>query len=328
MRWRAFALGLVVLAAALAGGAYLWLRASFAAPGPASVEIVVEIPRGAGSQGIAERLRAAGAIDRRPEVFALGLRLFGDRRPLRAGEYALAPGASMADIARQMQEGRVLVRKLTVPEGLTVAQVLALVAAEPALAGDLPPPPPEGTLLPETYAFVRGDSRAGVVQRMADAMRDALAEAMPRRAEGLPYADPQAVLTLASIVEKETAVAAERPRVAGVFVNRLRLGMRLQSDPTVIYGITLGAAPLDRPLTRADLDRATAYNTYVIAGLPPGPIANPGRASIEAVLRPLATEDLYFVADGSGGHAFAKTLDEHNANVRRWRRLQQQAPSP
>ncbi|HUN52564.1 MAG TPA: endolytic transglycosylase MltG, partial [Candidatus Sulfotelmatobacter sp.] len=190
--------------------------------------------------------------------------------------------------------------------------------------GDLPvPPPAEGSLLPETYNYSWGDSRAGMLARMAKAMRETLAHLWAGRAPDLPYATPEAALILASIVEKETGVPAERPLVAGVFVNRLRLGMKLQSDPTVDYALSGGKGPLGRELTRADLDTASPYNTYRVDGLPPGPIANPGRAAIAAVMRPAPTKDLYFVADGSGGHAFSQTLAEHNKNVERWHQRQQ-----
>jgi len=318
MRWRLALAALPVLIGIAAGATFLWLDQSFRAAGPASAEIIVEIPRGEGVRGISRRLAEAGVIAQPPLVFDLSLRLFGGSRPLRAGEYAFPAASSMAEVVVQLQEGRVLVRRLTVPEGLTVAQVLQLVAAEPALSGDLPPPPPEGRLLPETYGFARGDTRTALVERMSDAMTRTLDEVMPRLAPGLPYTTGDEVLTLASIVEKETGIASERPHIAGAFVNRLRLGMRLQSDPTVIYGLTQGRGPLERSLTRADLERSTPFNTYVIPGLPPAPIANPGRAAIEAVLQPLSTDDLYFVADGRGGHAFARTLAEHNANVRHW----------
>jgi len=329
MRWRLALAALPVLIGIAAGAAFLWLGQSYRAPGPAIADIIVEIPRGEGVRAISQRLAEAGVIAQPPLVFAASLRLFGGNRPLQAGEYAFPAALSMAEVVAQLQEGRVLVRRLTVPEGLTVAQVLQLVAAEPALTGALPPPPPEGRLLPETYGFARGDTRTALVERMSEAMTRTLDEAMPRLAPGLPYQTSDEVLTLASSAEKETGIAPERPHIAGAFVNRLRLGMRLQSDPTVIYGLSQGRGPLDRSLTRADLERPTPFNTYVIPGLPATPIANPGRAAIEAVLQPLSTDDLYFVADGTGGHAFARTLTEHNANVRRWLEGRRQgSPAP
>jgi UPF0755 protein len=212
-------------------------------------------------------------------------------------------------------------RRLTVAEGLTVAEVFRLLAETEALSGDLPEPPPEGSLLPETYFYALGDDRAELVRRMQRGMRRLLDQLWPARAEALPLTERQQALILASIVDKETGVAAERGAVAAVFHNRLRQGMRLQSDPTVIYGLTDGNGPLDRELTRADWQHDSPYNTYRIEGLPPGPIGNPGRAALEAVLNPDDVDYLYFVADGSGGHAFGRTLDEHNRNVAKWRRI-------
>jgi len=199
--------------------------------------------------------------------------------------------------------------------------------AEPLLVGEIDEVPPEGSLLPETYLFSRDDSRQAVLARMREAMQQTLAELWPKRREGLPLATPEEAVTLASIVEKETGVAAERPLVAGVFINRLKKKIPLQSDPTVIYGITLGKTELDRPLSRKDLKTATPYNTYTIQGLPPGPIANPGRDALQAVMAPTETDYIYFVADGSGGHAFAKTLEEHNRNVAKWRKFQKSQKS-
>lgn len=219
-------------------------------------------------------------------------------------------------------DGRTVVHRVTVPEGLTSVEIVAIVAASEVLEGAVPPPPVQGALLPETYHVARGDERAAVIGRMAEAMNEALARLWPTRAPDLPLASPAEAVILASIVEKETGIAAERAKVAGVFYNRLALGMPLQSDPTVVFALTDGKMPLGRALTRDDLAIDDPYNTYKVNGLPPGPIANPGLASLEAVLKPEATDALYFVADGTGGHAFARTLDEHNRNVAKWRKLQ------
>jgi UPF0755 protein len=241
---------------------------------------------------------------------------------LRAGEYSFSPGASVNEVLEKITSGKTVVHRLTIPEGTTSREVLLEIEALTTLSGPLPPVPLEGMILPETYHFSRGDSREELLKRMSDAMTDAAAELWEDRADGLPFNSIEEAIILASIVEKETAVAEERGLVAGVFINRLRRGMRLQSDPTVVFGITLGKAPLGRALRRSDLKQSTPYNTYLVDGLPPGPIANPGRESLEAVLNPAATKFLYFVADGSGGHAFAETLGEHNRNVAHWRKIE------
>lgn len=313
------AAGAVLVAAILAGGAWIFLKQQFEAPGPLAAETTVIVPRGAGVAAIAESLAGAGVIAD-AETFRLGVRLFADARALQAGEYAFAPGSSMAEVAALIASGQTVVHRLTVPEGLTSVEVVALLQGAEPLDGEIAEVPPDGSLLPETYHFHRGDSREAILERMRQSMQEALAELWPARAEDLPLNSPEEALILASIVEKETGVDSERALVAGVFVNRLKKGMPLQSDPTVVYGITEGKAPLGRALTRKDLALATDYNTYQIAGLPPGPIANPGRAALEAVLQPAETEYLYFVAAGDGGHAFARTLDEHNANVAKWRK--------
>ncbi len=306
-------IGIVV--AALAGYGY-WLFQH--EPGNQD-EIVIVVPKGSGVLKTAALLEEAGAIsDRR--LFAVGVRLHGTDRYLKAGEYRIPAGATMQQVMQLLHDGRTVARLLTIPEGLSVKQILALVDAEEALTGEITKTPPEGALLPETYHISLGDSRDELVQRMQQHMTDAIETHWPNRAEGLPINTPDEAIILASIVEKETAVASERPRVAAVFVNRLRLGMMLQSDPTIIYGLT-GGEPLGRRIRQSELDRKTPYNTYHFAGLPPTPIANPGIESIKAVLNPLETKELYFVADGTGGHAFAKTYREHQANVRKWRRL-------
>ncbi|WP_029006788.1 endolytic transglycosylase MltG [Azospirillum halopraeferens] len=318
--------GLRIAAGALAATVFLaavmvWAGLRVAAPGPLREAVTVVVPRGSGLEAIALTLSDAGVVES-PLLFMAGARMTGAVRALKAGEYAFAPGVSIDGVLKQLRQGRTVVRRLTVPEGLTVAQVLTLLGEEPALSGEIRSRPPEGSLLPETYHFSYGDSREGMIARMTSAMDAALAEAWSRREEGLPFATPAEALTLASIVEKETSVAEERARVAGVFVNRLKGGMRLQSDPTVIYALTDGSGDLGRPLTRADWKYESDYNTYFADGLPPGPIANPGRAAIEAVLKPDRHDFFYFVADGTGGHAFSRTLAEHNRNVTRWRAVQ------
>jgi len=215
-------------------------------------------------------------------------------------------------------------RFITIPEGLTSIEIFDLVSAAKDLSGELTVTAAEGSLMPETYSVTLGATRDAFVTRMAVAADAAKAELWPERAPDLPFDTWEEAVTLASIVEKETGVAAERGKVAGVFINRLRIGMRLQSDPTVIYGITQGSGPLGRKLRRSDLDTDTPYNSYTRAGLPPGPICNPGRAALKAVLNPVETDAFYFVADGTGGHAFARTLAEHNRNVAKWRKLQKQ----
>jgi UPF0755 protein len=313
-------LGLLCIGlAVLAGAAALLGYREFVRPGPLSAPLTVVLPRGHGVEGVAHTLEESGVI-RDARLFVAGVAFRGGRRPLKAGEYAFPVAISAADVMRLLQEGRTVVRRLTVPEGLTTAQVLALIQGTDALDGPLPTPRPgEGDLLPETYNYSYGDTRAAMVERLRRAMSTTLAETWAKRAPGLPLAAPRDAVTLASLVEKETAIDSERPRVAAVFLNRLKRGMRLQADPTVIYGLGEGAS---RELTRADLDRSQPYNTYVNLGLPPGPIANPGRAALVAATHPADTDALYFVADGTGGHAFASTLEEHNRNVARWRRLQ------
>lgn len=313
-----------IVAATAGAGAVLWGGLRMMAPGPLDEAATVVIPRGSGLEAIAIALGEAGVIES-PVLFVLSAKLTGAVRTLRAGEYAFAPRVSVDAVLDQLRQGRTVVRRLTVPEGLTSAQVVALVQAEDGLTGGVAVVPPEGSLLPETYHFSYGDTRQSVIDRMNAGMRQAVDEAWKTRAANLPLTKPEDAVILASIVEKETGVAAERPRVAGVFINRLDAGMKLQSDPTVAFALTEGVSDLGRPLTRADWRYESPYNTYQIAGLPPGPIANPGRASIAAVLAPERHDYLYFVADGSGGHAFARSLADHNRNVARWRETQRRA---
>ncbi len=320
-----FAIAALVSAAASSGILYYWFVDAYQSANPEQPAQVIVVDRGMGVRAIALRLEEAGLIDD-PRLFVLGVKFLADPMPLRAGEFFIPAAMSPRGIVKILQQGDVVAHQITVAEGLTSFEIVALLEAEEKLSGPIAEVPAEGTLLPETYQFHRGDLRADVLARMQQSKRKIVDELWLNRAPDLPITSPEEALVLASIVEKETGVADERPRVAGVFINRLRKGMRLQSDPTVIYGITLGREPLGRPLTRADLRSETAHNTYVIRGLPPTPIANAGEASIAAVLNPMETDDLYFVADGTGGHAFARTLDEHNRNVRAWRKFKRENP--
>lgn len=315
-RLRIAAVGLAAITACIA--ATFWGALRIRAPGPLEHPTTVVIPRGSGLETIALTLSEAGVVDS-PFLFIGGAKLAGG---LKAGEYAFPAGISIDGVLDILRQGRTVVRRFTVPEGLTSAQVIALLDKEPALSGEVKAVPKNGSLLPETYHYSYGDSRAALIERMQRGMEQALAEAWKERSKDLPFETPQQALTLASIVEKETGVAEERAKVAGVFVNRLETGMKLQSDPTVIFALTDGSGELGRALTRADWKFESPYNTYHVAGLPPGPIANPGRASIQAALHPERHDFLYFVADGSGGHVFAKTLPDHNRNVAKWREVQ------
>lgn len=291
-------------------------------PGPHAADTVVLVPKGASVTRTAGLLAEHGVLSR-PRLLVAYARVSGAAGGIRAGEFVIPAGASPLETLAVLRDGPFVQRRVTVAEGMTSAQVVALLRTTDGLDGTIETMPEEGGLLPETYYFVFGDTRADMLARMRAARDDTLYTLWDARAADLPFDTPEDAVILASIVEKETAVPAERPLVAGVFVNRLRRGMRLQSDPTVIYGLT-GGEPLGRRIRRSELDRTTPYNTYRVGGLPPTAIANPGRASLAAVLRPIDTPYLYFVADGTGGHVFAKTLSEHNTNVARWRRLQRQ----
>jgi len=313
---------LALLAVLLFGGTFwsLWEgHRQFSAPGPLAEPTTIVIPKGSGIDAIGRRLEEGGVVSSR-WLLVFGARFTG-LKP-KAGEYLFPATASAESVLVQMAEGRTVVHKLTVAEGLTVRHVMTLVRDADFLAGEVTRQPPEGSLMPETWHLSRDDQREDVVSRMEKSMRQTLDAAWAGRARDLPLKNKEEALVLASIVERETALASERPMVAAVFENRLRLGMRLQSDPTVIYGLSDRWGVLDRPLVHDDLGAAHPWNTYVINGLPPTPIANPGRASIEAVLHPAASDALYFVADGGGGHVFAATLDQHNANVARWRKFE------
>lgn len=312
--------GIAVALLLVGAGLALFVLERVNGPGPLAADTVVFVAPGTGTGEIARQLEADGVIEN-ALMFRAGVRLLGASKDLKAGEYLFPANVSMRDVVDLLRSGKTVMRRLTLPEGITSTQAAVMIQAAPGLDGELESIPPEGSLLPETYHYERGDKRSVLVARMRTAQQEALAELWATRAPGLPLATPEEAVILASVVEMETGLAAERPVVASVFVNRLKDGMRLQSDPTVAYGITHGTGPLGRTLTRKDLQTPSDYNTYLIDGLPPGPIANPGRASLEAVLKPAETEFRYFVASGDGGHAFAKTLEEHNRNVAKWRQL-------
>ena len=319
---------LVFLAIVLCAFAY-WGKVTFEQKGPLQTTQTVVVPEGASLVKITDTLQSNGVIDNdflSDFVFRKGVQANGASGSMKAGEYLFKPEMSMAEVMETIRSGKGILHKVAVPEGLTVKVIFDRIAKDEILVGDLPETmPPEGSLMPDTYPFQRGTTRKEVVERMMQAQKKFLASVWAKRVDGLPLSTPEEMVTLASIVEKETGRADERPRVASVFINRLRKGMKLQSDPTIIYGIFGGAGkPKDRPIYKSDIAKETPYNTYVIDALPPGPIANPGRAALEAVANPSVTEDIFFVADGTGGHVFAKTLDEHNANVKRWRAIEKQ----
>jgi UPF0755 protein len=322
MRWVVRAAGGLIVILLLAGIAVYVGGRAYDAPGPLTAAKIVVIPKGAGAREIGTLLAADGVIEN-GYLFAIGSYATGRAAGFKAGEYEFAAGISPAGAADLIDSGKVYRHKLTIPEGLTSAQIVALIDAAPALEGPIEAEPPEGTLLPDTYFYVMGNTRQELLTRMHRAMEKALAEAWANRAPRLPLASPAEAVTLASIVEKETAKHDERPRVAGVFIERLKLGMKLQADPTVIYVMTRGGAvAMPHALGHDDLSIESPYNTYVDKGLPPTPIDNPGLASLKAALQPDDRGELYFVADGTGGHAFAKTLDEHNKNVAKLRASQ------
>ncbi len=319
--WKIAVVAVLALGLGAAGAVY-YAYDRYNAPGPHDRDVTVIIPDGASLTATTARLRQAGVVSS-GFLFKWGTRLKGADRDIRAGEYEIPARASMTDILAILRSGKVVQYKITIPEGLTSAEVVALVNGADALAGEVTQIPPEGSLLPETYQYVRGVARADLIARMKDALDETLAKLWAARDVDHAPATPEAAVILASIVEKETGLAEERPRVAAVFLNRLKKRMRLQSDPTVVYALTKGA-PLGRRLTRDDLEVASPYNTYLHYGLPPGPIANPGVQSLKAVLNPIGTDELYFVADGTGGHTFARTLKEHIRNVRKWRRIRKE----
>lgn len=295
------------------------------ADGPLQTQSILWVERGNSVTAVAAKLKEMGAIEDE-RLFAIASRINELAPALQAGEYEIPPSASIEDIISLLKDGKPLLRFVTIPEGLTTKQIVERITQTDLLEGEVTITPAEGALLPETYSYQRGDSRDSVIDRMAAAHDAALSELWAGRAEGLPFTTPAEAVILASIVEKETGIADERPLVASVFVNRLthRPPMRLQSDPTIIYGLT-GGEPLGRGIRRSELNRETPYNTYKINGLPPTPIANPGKAALAAVLNPPDTDYLYFVADGSGGHAFASSYAEHRRNAAKWRRIESAA---
>ena len=311
------------------GVASFWILQEVRAPSPLKKEKLIEIQAGASVKRIAHLLEQENAISS-ALAFEIYTRVFEREEPLQAGEYKIQPHMSIKDIVDTLQSGQIYLHKLTIPEGYTNHQIRRLLEKESLLKGEIESMPPEGYLMPETYSFRKGLERQTLVNRIHEAKKDFLSDVWDQRQDDLPFESVEEAVTLASIVEKETAVASERAKVAGVFVNRLEKGMRLQSDPTVIYALTAGVpgqegqGALGRRLLRKDLDFVSPYNTYENAGLPPGPIANPGKQSVLAVLNPAEHDYLYFVADGSGGHAFAKTLKEHNKNVAAWRKIRRQ----
>jgi UPF0755 protein len=312
---------LILLTAVVLGGIVFWGKQRFEEPGPLAQDKIVNIPRG-GVRDIAELLQREGIIDQ-PWVFvggALALKARGE--DLKFGEYQFAKNASMRDVAETIIEGKVVQHLFTIPEGLTSEQIVARLLENDAMSGNIREVPREGTLLPEGYRFTRGTPREEMIKRMQQAQRRVVQEAFERRMPDLPIRTPEQLVTLASIVEKETGKPEERTRVAAVFVNRLKQKMRLQSDPTIIYGLVGGKGSLGRPIMKSEIEQPTPYNTYVIEGLPPGPIANPGRLSLEAAANPARTKELFFVADGTGGHAFSETYDQHQKHVGRLRAIE------
>jgi UPF0755 protein len=306
------------------GAGYYYGKQILEAAGPLQEEKIVNIPSRAGKRDIADVLTKEGVIDVNPWVFIGGVLALKASSDLKPGEYAFQKNASLRDVIATIVEGKVVQHAVTIPEGLTSEQILARLSDNDIFSGSVQEIPREGTLLPETYKFPRGTTREQVVQRMQREQKRALAEIWERRSQDIPIKTPEQLVTLASIVEKETGKADERSRVAAVFINRMRQKIKLQSDPTIIYGLVGGKGTLGRPIKRSEITQPSPYNTYVIEGLPPGPISNPGRASLEATANPARTRDLYFVADGSGGHAFTETYDQHLKNVARLRATEKQ----
>src|SRR5712691_2837445 len=307
-----------------AGAAYVYGKQKIEAPGPLQEDKIVYIPSRAGMTDIADILQREGVIDNKRWAFIGSVFALKARSELKPGEYAFQKNASLRDVIGIMVEGKVVQHAVTIPEGLTSEQIAARLSDNDIFAGAVKEMPREGTLLPETYKFPRGTTREQVIQRMQQTQKRVLAEIWERRNPDVLVKSPEQLITLASIIEKETGRADERSRVAAVFANRLRQKIKLQSDPTIIYGLVGGKGTLGRPIKRSEINQPSPYNTYVVDGLPPGPIANPGRASLEAAANPARTRDLFFVADGTGGHAFTETYDQHQKNVAKLRTMEKQ----
>ena len=318
-----FLMSLAVIGAVALSAIVYYALSVFNAPGPLETNTTYLVREGATLNGIAGGLERNNIItDQRIFYYVAHTYLKGDT--LKAGEYEIKAGSSMKDVMELLKSGKSILYSVSFPEGLTTKQIFNRLLEDPVLEGDLPSElPAEGSLRPDTYKFSRGTKRVDIVNQARAAQQKLVDEIWERRDQSLPLKSKQEFVTLASIVEKETGKPDERPHVASVFLNRLEKGMRLQSDPTIVYGLFGGdGKPADRPIYQSDLKKDTPFNTYIIKGLPPSPIASPGKAALEAVANPWRTSDLYFVADGTGGHVFASTLEDHNANVKRWRKLE------
>ena len=322
----------LVLVLVVAGGAVVFGKSRFEAPGPLQEDKIVTIPPRTSMLDIADLLNREGVVDANRFVFLGGVFALKARSDLKAGEYLFPKQASMKDVVETILEGKVVQHQLTIPEGLTSEQIVARLLENDVLSGNIKDVPREGSLLPDSYHFNRGFTREQMLQRMRQAQDRLVREVWDRRNPDLPLKTPDQLVILASIIEKETGKPEERTRIAAVLANRLKQKMKLQSDPTIIYGLVFGKGALGHPLTKSEIAQPTPYNTYVIDGLPPGPIANPGRASIEAAANPARTKELYFVADGTGGHAFAESYEQHIKNVTRLRAIEHElrgeAPVP
>jgi UPF0755 protein len=312
----------IFLIVAVAAGYMLYVgKQRFAAPGPLQEDRVVNVPRGAGIRDISEVLSRERVIDQ-PWIFVVGALLLKSHEGLKAGEYEFKAHTSLSEVVATMSEGKVVMHQISIPEGLTSEQIVQRLMDDDVLSGNINEIPAEGSMLPDTYNFTRAMSRSQLIQHMQHAQQRLVTDIWERRSPDLPLKTPEQLVILASLIEKETGKPDERTRIASVFVNRLKQRMRLQSDPTIIYGLVGGKGTLGRPIMKSEIDQPTPYNTYQIDGLPPGPIANPGRAALEAAANPARTRELYFVADGTGGHAFAESYEQHQKNVLRLRQLQ------